>query len=399
MASPALDNPLTSRLTRYGAPVLVVGVAVMLRVALASVIPLRSPFLLLFAAIMVSAAYGGLGPGILATVLAALASDFFVTGFPVRLQDFHIPDGAQLSLFFVEGLFLSLLGAMLHRARRRALSADAAARRLEQTILEISEGERRRIGHDLHDGLGQHLTGIALLAKALKQRLAGAKPAEAEQAAKIAQLVNESIGWTRDLARGLSPVTLDTEGLAPALEELAVNASNLLGIKCTCAYDGEEFAIDGERALHLYRIAQEAINNSVKHGKGRNIRVGLARQGGTITMTVRDDGVGLSAKTLVNPGIGLQIMQYRARMIGAALTVTRAASSGGTLVTCSLPADDKRGAARQAQPQPRPHPQPHPQPQPQPEDPSQAQENGARNDVEPLTRPPPQRQGARHAGG
>ena len=347
------DNPLASRFARYGMAVVVVGVAVMLRVALASVITLRSPFLLLFAAIMVSAAYGGLGAGILATVLAALASDFFVTGFPLRLGDFHIPDGAQLSLFIVEGLFLSLLGAMLHRARRRAIAADAAARRLEQTILEISEGERRRIGHDLHDGLGQHLTGIALLAKALKQRLAGGKPSEAEQAAKIAQLVNDSIGWTRDLARGLSPITLDTEGLAPALEELAVNASNILGVKCTCDCDGEDFAVGGERALHLYRIAQEAINNSVKHGKARNVSVGLVREGETIKMSIMDDGSGLSAKTMVNPGIGLQIMQYRARMIGAALSVVRVAPEGGTRVTCSLPARRAEGTARTATP---PHP-------------------------------------------
>jgi signal transduction histidine kinase len=334
----SLDNPLVSRLARYGMAVVVVAVAVLLRLALTSVVPLRSPFLLLFAAVMVSAAYGGLGPGILATVLATLASDFFAIGFPLQLSDFRIHNPAQLGLFFAEGLFLSILGAMLHRARRRAALADASSRKLEQKILEISEGERRRIGHDLHDGLGQHLTGIALLAKALKQRLAGMKLNEAEQAAKIAELVNESIGWTRDLARGLSPVTLDSEGLPPALEELAVNASNLLHIKCTCHYDGADFAIDGEHALHLYRIAQEAINNSVKHGKAKGVQVGLASRGGRITMTVRDDGSGLSAKTLVDPGIGLQIMEYRARMIGATLSVARAAPSGGTVVTCTLPA-------------------------------------------------------------
>ena len=371
------DHPLVSRLARYGTAVLVVGVAVALRVALASIVPpLRSPFLLLFAAIMASASYGGLGPGILATVLAALASDVFVTGFPLEVSDFHVPELAQLSLFIAEGLFLSLLGAMLHRARRRAIVADAAARRLEQKILEISEGERRRIGHDLHDGLGQHLTGIALLAKALKQRLTGAKPAESEQAAKIAQLVNESIGWTRDLARGLSPVTLDTEGLAPALEELAVNASNILNIKCACRCDGEDFAVDGELALHLYRIAQEAINNSVKHGKATHVQVGLTREGGTIKMTIADDGTGLSAKTLVNPGIGLQIMQYRARMIGAALSVSRATASGGTVVTCSLPASRQQAAAP-----PAPSAPSAPAERPQPE----SKANGVTHHVKPLT--------------
>jgi signal transduction histidine kinase len=352
------DHPLASRLARYGMAVLVVGVAVALRVALASIVPpLRSPFLLLFAAIMASASYGGLGPGILAAILAALASDLFVTGFPVQFSDFHVPELAQLSLFFAEGLFLSLLGAMLHRTRRRAMLADVAARRLEQKILETSEGERRRIGHDLHDGLGQHLTGIALLAKSLKQRLTGAKASEAEQAAKIAELVNESIGWTRDLARGLSPVTLDTEGLAPALEELAVNASNILGIKCTCDCDDDEFAMNHEHALHLYRIAQEAINNSVKHGKARNVRVGLLCEGPAIKMTIVDDGSGLSAKTMVNPGIGLQIMQYRARMIGATLSMARVAPAGGTLVTCSLPAPEP-GATREGPPLASPAPSP-----------------------------------------
>jgi signal transduction histidine kinase len=300
---------------------------------------------------MVAAAYGGLGPGILATLLAALASDFVDIGFPRDLADVHIPDVPQFILFLIEGLFISALGMMLHRARRRAVAADAAARSLEQKILEISEGERRRIGHDLHDGLGQHLTGIALLAKGLKQRLAGMKVTEAQQADRIAELVNESIGWTRDLARGLSPVTLDSEGLAPALEELAVNASNLLDVRCTCHYDGGEFALDGARALHVYRIAQEAINNSVKHGKAKDVQVGLDVRGNRITMTVRDDGIGISAKTLENPGIGLQIMEYRARMIGATLSVARAAPSGGTLVSCTLPVGEPRAAPpRAAQP-------------------------------------------------
>jgi len=383
----APNHPVVSRLARYGTAVLLVGVAVALRMALASIIPpLRSPFLLLFAAIMASASYGGLGPGILATILAALASDVFVTGFPVELAGFHVPELAQLSLFFAEGLFLSLLGAMLHRARRRAMVADVAARRLEQKILDISEGERRRIGHDLHDGLGQHLTGIALLAKALKQRLSGTKPSEADQAAKIAALVNESIRWTRDLARGLSPVTLDTEGLAPALEELAVNASNILGVKCTCDCDGEDFAIDPAHALHLYRIAQEAINNSVKHGRATHVRVGLAHEGGAIKMSIADDGSGLSAKTLANPGIGLQIMQYRARMVGAALSVARVSTEGGTLVTCSLPVVEPGGKRPPTPTPPLPLQLPLPLPPPPQSPMSQQQQTGVPEHAQPIAR-------------
>jgi signal transduction histidine kinase len=326
------------RVAHYGMAVLVVGVALLLRMGLLSVVPLRSPFLMLFAAVMVAAVYGGLGPGILATLLAALASDLLFVGDSLGdVARLKVTNPGQLGLFVLEGVFLSLLGAMLFRARRRAEMADAAARQLEQKILEISEDERRRIGHDLHDGLGQHLTGIALLAKALKQRLIAADFPDAEQAARIPELVNQAIGWTRDLARGLSPVTLDTGGLGPALEELAVNASNLLGVKCECQHDAAAYDIDAETALHLYRIAQEAINNSVKHGKASRVVVSLKTAGGRMTMSIADDGSGLSSKTRSNPGIGLQIMQYRARIIGATISVAHHGTAGGTIVECSLP--------------------------------------------------------------
>lgn len=330
---------LRSGPTRYGFAVLVVGAAVLLRLTMFQLVPLKSPFLLLFAAVVLSAAYGGLGPGILATTAASVASEIFMTGWPDDLQELRSADRAQLGLFFVEGLILSLLGAMFHRARRRAEGADAAARELEQRILEISEEERRRIGHDLHDGLGQHLTGIALLTQALKQRLSSLHLPESQDAARVAELVNESIGWTRDLARGLSPIVLDSGGLAPALEELASSASSHLGIACTCHCNSTEVPLDDETSLHLYRIAQEAINNSVKHGKAKSVAIELTAEDGQITLTVIDNGVGLSEKTRANPGIGLQIMEYRARMIGAVLSLSRVTPSGGTVVSCRVRAD------------------------------------------------------------
>ncbi len=337
----AKPNPLSRPLARYGVAFTAVSVAVMVRLLMMGIEPLRvvpdrSPYLLLFAAVIIASAYGGFGPGISATLLAVLASDVFLIAEPAPKLP-GIADPVQLAVFLGEGITLSFVGAMLHRARRRAEEADLAARRLEQKILEISEGERRRVGHDLHDGLGQHLTGIALLAKALKQRLSSLRLPESRQADKITELVNESIGWTRDLARGLSPVSLESGGLARALEELASNASNLLGISCTCRCDTLEVQLDGEKSLHLYRIAQEAINNSVKHGKARTVEIGLTAHNGQITMTVSDDGSGISEKTRLHPGVGLQIMQYRARMIGATLSVDSAHTRGGTIVTCSVP--------------------------------------------------------------
>jgi signal transduction histidine kinase len=336
---PADKQPGQFRFRRYAFAVFVVLVAVTIRIAMDQLVPLKSPFLLLFAAVMSAAAFGGLGPGVLATTLAAVASDFFMVGWPSELSEVRITNHAQLVLFFLEGLFLSLLGAMLHNARERARAADATARRLEQKILDVSESERRRIGHDLHDGLGQHLTGIALQAKLLNQRLSAADVPEAEQAARIAKLVNESIAWTRDLARGLSPLSLEG-GLPAALEELAANASNLLGIRCTSQCEAPRVSLSRESVMHLYRIAQEAINNSVKHGKANRVEIGISADNGQIVMSVADNGTGLSEKTRSNPGIGLQIMEYRARMIGASLSVERAPGPSGTIVRCSVPASD-----------------------------------------------------------
>lgn len=341
MTTPHRDR-WTRVVARYGVAVTAVAIAVGVRLAMHQIVPLRSPFLLLFAAVMLSAAYGGLGPGVLATVLASLASDVFLAGWPSEQSAWRISDHAQVGLFFLEGLFLSLLGAMLHHARHSAETADAAARKLEQRILEISEGERRRIGHDLHDGLGQHLTGIALLAKGLRKRLSDMGIVESEQAAQIAQLVNESIGWTRDLARGLSPVALDAGGLPPALEELAASATGLMRINCSVEWDGQDVPLDGETSLHLFRIAQEAINNSVKHGAARSVRIDLRTLNERVTMTVTDDGRGISSTTRSQPGIGLQIMQYRAKMIGATIELTGDTRKPGTIVRCSVPAGSPR---------------------------------------------------------
>jgi signal transduction histidine kinase len=327
-----------TKLFRYGVAVVAVAAALGLRLILAEFTELDSPFLLFFAAVVLASVYGGLGPGLVSATLSALACDFFFIGPPYHLGVATSEQHAQITSFFIEGIMLSVMGALLRRERRRAEAADAAARRLEQRILDISEDERRRIGHDLHDGLGQHLTGIALLSKALRQRLAAMSLPEAQQAEQIAEFVSESIGWTRDLARGLSPITIEADGLPPALEELATNASKLLGVKCICRCDVEA-PLDGEASLHLYRIAQEAINNSVKHGRADSIEVALAvtDQGG-VKITIADDGVGLSEKTRSNPGLGLQIMQYRAKMIGATLSVNRASPQRGTIVACTVPA-------------------------------------------------------------
>ena len=206
---------------------------------------------------------------------------------------------------------------------------------LIREILEISGREQIRIGQDLHDGLSQHLTGIAFLSKALEQKLAAQSLTEAGPAKEITQLVNQSIEMTRGLARGLSPVALGEDGLALSLRELADTVTRLFNITCLFHGDGS-MAIPGTTtATHLFRIAQEAVNNAVKHGHARQIIIALAANHTKTILTIEDDGVGLASPSDRGEGMGLHIMSYRARMIGASLTVS-ARAGGGTTVNCSL---------------------------------------------------------------
>lgn len=321
------------RWVRYSLAVVAVAVVLLLRLGLEHVLKAEAPFLLMFAAVMAAAAYGGLGPGLLATFLGGTASYFlFVPEAPnlPRVEPLFV-------LFLVEGTLLSILGARLHEAVRRAAITQINNLNLEQRILEISDDERRRIGHDLHDGLGQQLTGIALLSKVLQQRLAQSSPAEARTADQIATLVNRSITWTRDLARGLSPVTLESDGFTAAMEEAAINSARVLGIDCTFQQEGEDPSIDGHTSLHFYRIIQEAMSNSAKHGKAKSVTVRLVVNSEHVRLTVTDDGIGISAKTMSRPGIGLQIMRHRAKMIGAEISIARARPEGGAVVECIMP--------------------------------------------------------------
>ena len=148
-------------------------------------------------------------------------------------------------------------------------------KRLEKTVLEISEREQRRIGQDLHDGLGQHLTGIAFMTKVQEQRLAERQIPEAADAAKIVQLVNDAIRKTRELSRGLLPVVSDAHGLMSALRLYATEIEDLFGITCRFQCDEAVLIHDAPMATHLYHIAQEAVNNAIKHGHAKNILIRL----------------------------------------------------------------------------------------------------------------------------
>ena len=217
-------------------------------------------------------------------------------------------------------------------------------KRLEREILEISDRERRRIGQDLHDGLCQHLAGIELMSQVLHQKLAGRSKANAGRAREIARHVREAINQTRSLARGLAPVTLESEGLASAVRELAGNAEKMFGLACRVECMEVTPDIGTDIATHLYRIAQEAVSNAVKHGKATEIRIRLESKADRLTLSVLDNGRGIPKVLPRSDGMGLRIMRYRAGMIGGLLSVEKN-PGGGTLVCCSVPT---RGVAAPA---------------------------------------------------
>lgn len=297
----------------------------------------EAPFLLLLGAVLVAAVAGGLGPGITATLLAVLASNLFIVHPPFRLLS--DPAGmVRVALFAAEGVFISVLGARLRKALRRAELSEAETRRLEQEILDAGDAERRRIGQDLHDGLGQHLTGVAFLSKALQEKLSAQSLPEASDATKIARLVSESIGQTRALAKGLAPLGLEDGGLAGALSQLAASTSSVFGIECSCSAEQFTDLPDLPVATHLFRIAQEALSNAVRHGQATriNMRLDAVDEGRRLRLQIEDNGKGMNGRNELG-GMGLQIMGFRARMIGGALEISSSPTTGGTVITCEAP--------------------------------------------------------------
>ena len=217
-----------------------------------------------------------------------------------------------------------------------AVVRDITVQRLsEKEIIEISNREQVRIGQDLHDGLGQHLTGLTFLSRALQNKLAARSLPEAEDAAEIGRLVLQALSQTRNLARGLFPVELESSELGPAFRDLAATVEKLFNISCVVETDDKVAIADRTIGNHLFRLAQEAINNSVKHGKAKRIVIGLKTvEDGTI-LTIRDNGVGFPKQPGPGKGLGLRIMNYRAQRVGGSLEI-QAVEGGGTLVICSL---------------------------------------------------------------
>jgi PAS domain S-box-containing protein len=208
-------------------------------------------------------------------------------------------------------------------------------KKLERELAEVTAKEQQRIGGELHDNLGQQLTGISLLARGLQRKLKVGGSAEAAIAGELADNVAVAQQQLRALIKGLIPVEVDSAGLMAALAQLAEQTERMCEVDCTldCARPVE---VDGAAtATNLYRIAQESINNAVRHAKARKIMIRLASDNEALIMEIRDNGIGFSSECDEAEGMGLRIMRYRAEIVGAALNV-RAAEGGGTIVTCKL---------------------------------------------------------------
>jgi len=208
-------------------------------------------------------------------------------------------------------------------------------KQFEKEILEISEREQSRIGQDLHDGLCQHLAGIEFRMKSLEQKLAPKSKKESAEAAELAKLVQRAIEQTRTLAHGLSPVMLAPDGLMNGLKELAANTEK--AFKITCAFNCPVPVLVHQNAVatHLYRIANEAVHNAIRHGKPKFVVINLLLDNDRIMLAVKDDGVGFPTQPRPHQGMGLRVMQYRAGIVGGSLAVQRH-PEGGTSVVCSL---------------------------------------------------------------
>ncbi len=208
--------------------------------------------------------------------------------------------------------------------------------RLEKQILEISDQQQVRIGQDIHDDLSQLLVGLALDANSLEQKLARQSSPEAGTAGRIAHYLDHALTSARALSRGLFPVPLEREGLPSALEQLAAGTAERTGLECSFEADGTVALPDTTLAMHLYRIAQEAVNNAVKHAKSKQIAIHLAADETDLELSVEDNGVGLDlAHSGPSDGMGLRIMAYRARAIGGILRV-EPGRRGGTRISCQI---------------------------------------------------------------
>ena len=247
---------------------------------------------------------------------------------------FRIWDAIVRLMFFCLVMFAGWIFKRQRDSIRARVELLERSERLEREIIDISERERQRIGRDLHDGVCQYLAAIRFSAALLNRDLERESSIRAEKAGEIANLLQDAVKRTRDLARGLSPVDRDEGGLEFALNELASSTSRLAGVSCSFVCVGPLEIRENAHAVHLFRIAQEALNNAIKHGHAKTVVLALEASNGALSLRISDDGTGFDPICCVK-GMGLNIMRYRARMLSGTLEI-QSNSPAGTTVTCAI---------------------------------------------------------------
>lgn len=297
-----------------------------------------SLFIFYAAPIMLAVWWSGAIPG---TALAV------VCGFIWWFANQHgNPYNTQLGYTWamVSRLFYFFIVVVAVTSVRRRQDADATRirmledrRQLEADIVTVSDHEQQRIGQDLHDGLCQMLAAIGCATKILADDLKSKHLPEADDASLIEGSIQRTMLEARNLARGIFPVHVDREGLSTALSDLAKMTSQLTGTEITVSDPGDIEIDDPQDAMNLYRIAQEAVSNAVRHGEASRIRISLSAENGYLTLAIRDNGKGFPEQpTDHRKGMGLRVMQYRARCVGGSIRVDFP-PEGGVLVTCHMP--------------------------------------------------------------
>ena len=235
-------------------------------------------------------------------------------------------------------LFVAKAGAAVkakQESDQQRIDALERAKALEQDIARISEHEQRRIGQDLHDGICQELAAIRCAVSSLRDDLQEKNAPEAETTGEVAQMIGNAIIEVRNLARGIFPVQMEAAGLPAVLDELVESTRRLHRTAVTFEMIGDVKIADPEVAMHLYRIAQEALSNAIKHGQATRISVCIRINEQALKLTVTDNGQGFESSLVGNESMGLRTMRYRAGLIGAAFSVN--SGLDGVTVTCELP--------------------------------------------------------------
>lgn len=270
-------------------------------------------------------------PDFTRTSEAATAGVYGMMWFPVLLGEEVV---AVFEFFSSEPVPCNdaLLEVMAHVGTQ--LSRVVERRRLQSELIDAVWKQQRQFGQELHDCLGQELTGIRMMAESVKWRLQSRNEPEAELAAELIELIRAAHQRVRQLSKGLFPVEVFAHGLMSALEELAEQVSHQCAVDCRFECNRPVDVKSNETATHLFRIAQEAANNAVTHGRAEHIRISLSQNDGHVELRIADDGVGFdSARGKQREGMGLRIMRYRANVMNAALSI-EPGPERGTVVTC-----------------------------------------------------------------